>query len=508
MTRSFSPRVSPGITLAVVAIGVSGLLGLMSVFASIQGTKPGYCWWWPSGWMAVPLVVTLLGAVLAIVPARRSTLSAFETTQELASPPETATRHLVGEGVQGYAGQFRRAVKALAAQKIEHPDGSVDPVPIGPPRSDVYVDGPGVVQDFDSPESDYGWALCALDGRPVVAVDGKVWNELRAAGTAALGQHPRGALGYPTPDENATRRIDADALRVDLTGGAWGDGRLVRDALAQPWHWKPEPAFSMHPIPEAASWDRDSAGERLRLRVVSVLPLANDGELAATAESRAALLTQLSSGGLARYLVELSASRGAELGPGPWRKGPNRNAPDWVSYSCDLLAPDGRTVLFLHVFMQLGKHASADIEAWVELEVRDLDAWEHAIDDAGGTPRTDLRISPPEVAEFLAIAWHTAAVLLPAAASTQLPTRYTRPPGTQLILATDRQAAGEYPPLARYVDLRPLADGAREHIERMTIAVTAAPSADLDATARLTRQALTEMAQRYEFLDATEASFT
>jgi hypothetical protein len=77
-----------------------------------------------------------------------------------------------------------------------------------------------------------------------------------------------------------------------------------------------------------------------------------------------------------------------------------------------------------------------------------------------------------------------------------------------LILATDRQAAQEYPPLARYVDLSPLADGARELIERMTIAVTAAPLADLDDTARLTRQALTEMAQRYEFLDATEASFT
>jgi len=157
----------------------------------------------------------------------------------------------------------------------------------------------------------------------------------------------------------------------------------------------------MHPIPEAASRDRDSAGERLRIRMVSVLPLAEHGEIAAATQRREKLLAQLAHAPLTSYVAGLSAVRGATLPLTTWRKGPNHNAKDSVSYSCDLLTRDRRTVLFVHVFTQLGKHASTDIETWVELEVHDLDAWKDAIVEAGGTPDADVRISPAETVSNL-----------------------------------------------------------------------------------------------------------
>jgi len=309
------------------------------------------------------------------------------------------------------------------------------------------------------------------------------------------------------PGKEATRRIDADALRVELTGGTWGEGRLLRDAVGDPWEWEPKPAFGMNPIPEAASWDRDSISERLRMRVVCVLPLEKDDERALTAQRHDALLALLADSALTCFLRALSAARGAELTPGPWRKGPNRNAREWLSYVCDLVGRDGRVVLFVHVFMQLGKFGSTDVETWVELEVHDLKSWSAALDDAGAPPAGDLRISTAEVGEFFAIAWHTAAVVLPAAAGVQRPIRYTKPPASQFILATDRKSSQSYPPLERYVDLETLGDGGRDHVERMSIAVTAAPPRDLDQARHLSRRALAEVAQHYEFLHATEADF-
>jgi hypothetical protein len=504
----YSQRESAGIALTVIGIGVGTAVGLLGVFASIHGTRPGYRWWWPNWSIALPVLFTLYGVLMLVVPTRRGPSSQPASPLEASSRPTAAQRYLVGDGVQGYAGWFSRAVKELANQTVEQTDGTRQPVSILDPRSEVYQDGPGVVQDFDSCTSEYGWALCALEGRPVVAVDGKIWNELRAAGSAALSEHPRAALGYPVPDEDSTRRIDADALCVELTGGTWGDAQFLRDAIGRPWRWEPKPSFSMQPIPEAASRDRESEGERLRMRVVSVLPLAKDSELAITTQRHHALPTQLADSEITRCLVHLSAARGVKLVPSAWRTGPNGNARDRLSYSCDLVAPDGRVVLFVHVFMQVGKYMSADIETWVELEVRDLDAWRSALVHAGAAAAEDLRISTAEVGEFFAIAWYTATVFLPAAAGERLPIRYTRPPQTQLIFATDRDGAQPYPPLENYVDLGPLGPSGRDQLPRMSIALTAAPPRDLGHAASLCAEALAEMAQHFEYIDATSASFT
>lgn len=483
-------------------------IGLMGVFASSQSTRPGYCVWWPNWSIVLPVLGTLFGAALLVVPVRPAPTPRSASPYGSGDQPPTGRHYLVGDGAQGYAGWFVRAVKELSNQNVEQSGGTQRPVSLLDPRSPVYQDGPGVVQDFDSGESEYGWALCALEGLPVVAVDGKIWNELRIAGSAALNEHPRAALGYPVPDEDSTRRIDAGALRIELTGGNWGDGWFLRDAIGQPWRWEPKPSFSMQPIPEAASRDRESEGERLRMRVVSVLPLARDGELAITPQRHHALPTQLADSAITRHLAHLSATRGVELLPSPWRTGPNGNARDRLSYSCDLTAPDGRVVLFVHVFMQVGKYMSADLETWVELEVRDLDAWRSTLLHAGAEPAGDLRISTAEVGEFFAIAWHTATVLLPAAAGENLPTRYTRPPQTQLIFSTDRDGPQPYPPLENYVDLEPLGPAGRDQLPLMRIAITAAPPSGLEHAGRLCAEALAAMAQHFEYIDATPASFT
>jgi hypothetical protein len=72
---------------------------------------------------------------------------------------------------------------------------------------EVYEDGPGWVQQFDGGTSGRPAVICAIFGRPAVAVDHGVWN--------ALGQ-----FGHGTPASGAAAGmlLVAEGLRVTETG--------------------------------------------------------------------------------------------------------------------------------------------------------------------------------------------------------------------------------------------------------------------------------------------------
>jgi len=137
VTWPYSERISPGTAWAMIGTGLTCLVGVASIFEGLQGSKPGYCWWWPTAWMLVPLLLTLAGVALLAVPLRRGTAAEL--------------RYGVGEGVPGYTGPFRRAVNDLTNLTVTSTDGIRHPVSILDARGPAYVDGPGVVQETTTP---------------------------------------------------------------------------------------------------------------------------------------------------------------------------------------------------------------------------------------------------------------------------------------------------------------------------------------------------------------------
>jgi hypothetical protein len=98
MKWPYTQRVSSGTALTVTGLGVAVAFGLITTFASLQGTRPGYCWWWPTGWMTLAVVITTLGLVLLLVPVRRA-----EPDSDSGS-----SGFRIGEGLPGWEGPFQR----------------------------------------------------------------------------------------------------------------------------------------------------------------------------------------------------------------------------------------------------------------------------------------------------------------------------------------------------------------------------------------------------------------
>jgi len=497
MKWPYTRRVSSGTAWAVTSLGVATGLSLMGIFEGLQGTRPGYCWWWPTGWMTVPTVVTALGLVLLLVPVLHAE----------SDPPSGSSGFRIGEGLPGWEGPIRRAVNELRRDGAARADGSRHPISILAPRGPGYGEGPGVVQDFDSLDSEFGWALCALPNQLVVAVAGEIWAALLALGPTNGPAHPLEALGYPAPGENATRCIESDATRLELTGGAWR-GVLVREAVGQPWRWEPTPRPSTEAIREKNDWSRN-AGQRMRMRLVAALPWRDADDLEITPQRRANLEAWLPSSAVSEYLKKLLIDRRAEAPEVSWPTGLESNTTDRLSYLCLITAPDGTWLTSAEVMLGLPNAISSSVVVCIELSMYNLDTWHTLIPKNQTTPE-DLRLHPAEAAEFFATATRDAARILPLVLGEPVPSRYFSPPQLQLVLATDRPRHDKpYPPLRDYLDIAPLGrGGSAVDTETLAASTTATPGADVEAGGQVTLDALVHAAGRFGFIDATARSFT
>ena len=81
-------------------------------------------------------------------------------------------------------------------------------------------------------------------------------------------------MGYPVPEAQDTGLVDASSACIDLTGGSWGDGRLVRDVVAGEWSWEPAVRFDLRMSRAATTWTGGTHPQMLRLRAVAKLPWA------------------------------------------------------------------------------------------------------------------------------------------------------------------------------------------------------------------------------------------
>ena len=405
----------------------------------------------------------------------------------------------IGEGKPGWKGMFQQAWSELMGQNIW----------IGKPASVVYWDGPGVVQHFESHIALFGWVLCALPYRRPVAVAGEVWQALQAAGARIPGGDALGAVGFPVPDPQATRMIGADATSIDLVGGQWGDGRLLRDAGSKEWRWEPVVRFSMNMTRAAGYWTAQPTPRQLRLRAVATLPWADADNLAVTSQRRNDLVNNLPISKLAGLVTALAQRRGADLRTAQWNRGLNRNALDAFSYSSLISGPEGQAAASAEVMVALPNTMDSSVVTCAELRVQDLNAWSEAMTAAtGARVRHDLRLTMGEVIEFFTVVWETVTEVLPAvlAEDTSM-MHWADPPTVELQFAAEARVDATppaQPVLDDFIDMNAFGSSDRGQLQEMAVTIIAPPRLDSSARQGQTRKALAYIAQQFGFLDATE----
>jgi hypothetical protein len=417
------------------------------------------------------------------------------------TPPAPSPALRVGEGEPGWRGPFQQAWN----------DVTRDGTPIGDPVTKVYAEGPGVVQHFEQHPTTSGWVLCALPHQRPVAVAEEVWQALQRAGSGVPGGDALGAVGLPAPYPQATRKIDTQTVDVDLTGGQWGDGRLLRGLGEEEWRWEPAVRFGMSMTRGAGYWTAERAARQLRLRAIATLPWAEASELAIIPQRRADLEQSLPVSELAGLVTTLSLRRGAALRAADWSRGPNRNALDALSYSSLITAPDARAALAAEVMMALPSSMNSSVVTCAELRVTDPVAWAEALAASGAPIGQDVRLSLEDVAEFFIVAWQTATERLASVVTDDAPAMpWADPPTVELRLSAERRFdtnPAPQPMLAEYIDMSPLGHSDRGQVPEMAVTIIAPPRLDPSDRRTRTREALVYMAQQFGFIEASADQF-
>lgn len=417
----------------------------------------------------------------------------------LARMADETTYH-IGVGVPGWRRQFCKAYDDLCQE-----------ADVGLPATTVYSVGPGVVQYLGPAGSTGGWVLCALPQEQPVAVADAIWESLHEVGRGAPDGDALSAVGLPKINQDSAksaRVIDAHATRVELAGGRWGPGRLVRADTEKDWAWEPIPTFSSNMTRASRNWLGGSPPPQLRVRAVATLPLANADAWEITPERRKELALTLPFSDLAGEVTMLSARRGADLRPGRWQLGPNPNARDRASYSSAVTSPNGRLALTCEVMVALPDAFESGVVTCTELRVEDSTVWAESLRSQDSlTSGEGLRLSLAELCMFLTVAWQTTTEILPKLiASDPIRTPWAGAPTVELQLSTEHRHDTGIPRLLRdMVDLAPFGDTDRDQLTAMAVTITTPMRMAHAARTKLTRQAVAHMGRDFGFLDATEA---
>lgn len=426
-----------------------------------------------------------------------SALVAKAVSAANSAPEPTRLLYEVGAGVSGWKHEFREVYDQVRQQ-----------IPLGNPLTEVYRVGPGVVQRIGSNGSSDGWLLCALpDRQPIVVVE-SVWEALHAAGRG-VPDDLLGALGFPIIDQTdalSAQVINKDATVVALSGGHWGDGRLVRVDGGQSWLWEPVPSFGFEMTRAALNWTGGATSPQLRVRAIATLPWAGTGGRQISTLRRREFADNLPISHLAGALTMLSQRRGADLGAARWVPGPHRNGLAAASYSTAIMGPDGhRLALSGEVMIALPNSISSAVVTCAELRVDDVAAWADALCAAGGPAELDVRLSVYELAEFFTVAWTTATEVLPTLIDPDPYSGYWfASPTVELRFSTEHQHGTPGPPLrlSELVDFIAFGDGSDDQLTEMAVTITAPPRLVPAARRDLTRRAVVHMGQAFGFLDA------
>jgi len=110
----YERRVDAAHAWGVVAVGTAGLVAIPTILATLHATDSHFRWWWPTGWMIVPVAIFLVGLGLTVLPvmravgARQATAGALRvTTAEDASEADIGNTGAVVSGRVGDTSTIR-----------------------------------------------------------------------------------------------------------------------------------------------------------------------------------------------------------------------------------------------------------------------------------------------------------------------------------------------------------------------------------------------------------------
>jgi hypothetical protein len=408
----------------------------------------------------------------------------IDSAQPAAAP---SPAHEVGGGAPSWKVPFQQAHAKLVQREA-----------VGQPATDVYEDGPGVVQAFEPVGDRPGWVLCALPNQLPVAVSEPVWRALHDVGSDAQGHDAITAIGYPVASAGETDALpvfDQQSLSIDLKGGIWGNGRLVRDEDATEPHWVPAVAFGFDVTRSSQYWTAGPDVPDLRIRAVATLPWADVRGLEITPERRRELLQALPAGTFAKVVDALADRRGAGLPTADWASGPNRNALDALSYSRQFHRANGETAFAAEVMLSLPSATESAVVACAELRI------------CRSATQDEARILKLEDLHGLfASAWLTATETLP---NVVIPgrsrARWTRVPVVELRLTAEHRHddTGHRKGLADYVDFSPFGATDRDRLTVMSITIATPAAMPLTDRSDLTLRAMERMGRGFGYINAS-----
>lgn len=405
----------------------------------------------------------------------------------------TRSRSDGAAGVPGWRSTFQRVLSLLRAR-----------FEVGEPLTDMERYGPGLRWEFAGAGSAPGWVLCVLpDGRAAAVAD-TVWEGAHRADAGALQTESLKAVGFPvspSADDPSPVIIDADAVRVDMDGGAWGPGLLVRSAGELDWEWQPKPvgSFGTEMTRAALTWTGESPAPELRIRVVATTDATRSTSWEITPEHRRHFETVLPDSDFAAFVATLAEHRGVVVPSGDWLRGPHLNRPGQASYSRTLVAPNGVPAAQIEVMAAASGNRATDLVTCAELRIHDAAAWTAVI--AGIALPTPARLTVPDLRDLLVAAWRMATVdLLDLYGFPVTGRRWREVPRVEFRLTAESLDRFS---LSDLIDFSAFGEGTPDHESQMAVTIPAAPHLTEQERRAVAPEALAYLGRNFGYLDAT-----
>ncbi|MFE2071095.1 hypothetical protein ACFXDH_53635 [Streptomyces sp. NPDC059467] len=383
---------------------------------------------------------------------------------------------------------------------------------LGNPTAHVAEDGLGYVQHFTGVDSARS-VICALGGKNAVAVAGPVWEDI--ANLPGLPDRGVTAAGYPLtqtePSDSALiNYIAADTTMVEVDGGTWGRGVLLRPTDGSQARWQPHPRMTL----EAREALRmPAAGEAdLTVRAIATLPWQLDEDaLEITRQTRQRLEMLLPRAEISNAITLLSQWRGATVTSPAWVRatGPDvRQSGTAARYDSVLRTPHGDLAVRIsaRLFLPIGQPRT--VKALIEFQAN-LATWRSALlSTANSTMTGDLRVTANEVVELWMAAWDAATMVVPQAlVDDPRLVPLLAPPSVELqVKANDRPAGApvELQRLGQVFDLSVFGEADSDPRPEGAATVIAPLGLGRDGRRRWAGRTLTRLARTWTFVDADE----
>jgi hypothetical protein len=298
--------------------------------------------------------------------------------------------------------------------------------------------------------------------------------------------------------------------RIELGGGDWGPGQLIRNDGGS-WQWRPDIAFDSKAYQDQDTWSMRRGEMDLRLRLAARIPVAA-GNLRISESGRSRMLAALPATGIIGLITALARRYQLEPRSLDWQETPEPvgyNDTVRAAYEVTIVGPDGRAALRGSLWLSLPRDHAGDIRAIVDLSI-DFDA----IRPETGTIRTpasvplELRVAVGELVRFFSCAWQAAMTLPRAAAEEPRQLPPAGAPRLELYIQNRHPETSGGPRTLRtldMIDLSPFGRTRRSQLIDLEVGITAPQGLTAQDTEELARKAMIRMAEDHAFTAAETA---